>query len=84
MQTGEKARVKTARGVKFGDEVSLSASLLRTGRTSIQIHVWAWRRSRASDDGEKVTEVTFTFVALAGEGVHAQTSALDGCPGQAL
>ena len=51
--------------VKVGDEVSLFATLLRTGRTSMQIHVEAWRRSRASNDTERVTEATFTFVALA-------------------
>lgn len=28
------------------------------------IHVEAWRRSRDSDQGEKVTDASFTFVAL--------------------
>ena len=32
--------------VKVGDEVSLFASLTRRGRTSMHIHVTAWRRSR--------------------------------------
>src|SRR3712207_3142058 len=60
--------MKFHRPVKVGDEVSLFASLLRTGRTSMQIHVEAWRRSRDSDTSELVTEATFTFVALDADG----------------
>ena len=60
--------MKFHRPVKVGDEVSLFATLLRIGRTSLQIHVEAWRRSRDSDDSQMVTEATFTFVALDGEG----------------
>ena len=60
--------MKFHRPVKVGDEVSLYASLLRTGRTSMQIHVEAWRRSRDSDDSQLVTEATFTLVALDEEG----------------
>ena len=60
--------MKFHRPVKVGDEVSLFATLLRTGRTSMQIHVEAWRRSRDSDTSELVTEATFTFVALDEEG----------------
>ena len=36
--------------VKVGDEVSLFASLTRRGRTSMHIHVTAWRRSRERED----------------------------------
>ncbi len=50
--------------VLVGDEVSLYSSLLKTGRTSMEIHVEAWRRARHSDETEKVTEGVFTFVAL--------------------
>ena len=60
--------MKFHRPVKVGDEVSLFATLARTGRTSIQIHVEAWRRSRDSDASQMVTEATFTFVALDEEG----------------
>jgi acyl-CoA thioesterase YciA len=60
--------MKFHRPVKVGDEVSLFASLVRTGRTFLQIHVEAWRRSRDSDTSELVTEATFTFVALDEEG----------------
>ena len=60
--------MKFHRPVKVGDEVSLFATLVRTGRTSMQIHVEAWRRSRDSDESQMVTEATFTFVALDEEG----------------
>src|SRR5271157_3799250 len=50
--------------VSVGDEVSLYADVLRIGRTSITIRVEAWRRSRTDDAEHKVTEGTFTFVAI--------------------
>lgn len=50
--------------VKVGDEVSLYGRLLGTGRTSIRVHVEAWRRDRAQEEASRVTEATFTFVAL--------------------
>lgn len=52
------------RPVKVGDEISLYASLVRLGRTSMTIHVDAWRRPRSSGISEMVTEANFTFVAL--------------------
>jgi acyl-CoA thioesterase YciA len=54
------------RPVKVGDEVSLYAELVSTGRTSMRIYVEAWRRDRYADefDREQVTHATFTFVAL--------------------
>ncbi len=57
-------------GIKFlspvfiGDEVSLYADLEAVGRSSMTIHVEAWRRSRDGDRREKVTDARFTFVAL--------------------
>ena len=56
--------MKFHRPVKVGDEVSLYAVLLAVGRTSMRIEIEAWRRCRDGDDSEKVTEATFTFVAL--------------------
>lgn len=50
--------------VFVGDEVSIFSDLTRTGHTSLGIHVEAWRRSRDGDFSEKVTDATFTFVAL--------------------
>ena len=60
--------MKFHRPVKVGDEVSLFAEVQHIGRTSMRIHVEAWRRQRESDLTEKVTEATFTFVALDKEG----------------
>jgi len=56
------------RPVKVGDEVSFYAELRGVGRTSMSIYVEAWRRPRQADAGEKVTEATFTFVAIDDQG----------------
>ncbi len=50
--------------VYVGDEVSLYAKLIGTGRSSMRIFVEAWRRARAGDETSKVTQATFTFVAI--------------------
>ncbi len=50
--------------VYVGDEVSLYADILHVGRTSMRINVQAWRRSRAGEEVEQVTEGEFTFVAI--------------------
>lgn len=50
--------------VLVGDEVSLYGELVRVGRTSIQVRVKAFRRARAEELTELVTEGTFTFVAI--------------------
>jgi acyl-CoA thioesterase YciA len=52
------------RPVVVGDEVSLFAEIISTGRTSIKISVEAWRRARDGDVADKVTQGIFTFVAL--------------------
>jgi acyl-CoA thioesterase YciA len=50
--------------VRVGDEVSLYAHLLSTGRTSMRIRVEAWRREREGEFTNRVTDAVFTFVAL--------------------
>ena len=60
--------MKFLRPVKVGDEVTLFADLEKVGRTSMHIHVEAWRRHRYGERSEKVTESTFIFVALDAEG----------------
>jgi acyl-CoA thioesterase YciA len=52
--------------VAVGDEVSLHASVVRAGRTSIRVHVEAWKRSRNAAHAEavRVTEGVFTYVAI--------------------
>ena len=50
--------------VSVGDEVSVFAELVRVGRTSMTIEVEAWRRHRHEEAMHKVTEASFTFVAI--------------------
>ncbi len=69
--------MKFHRPVKVGDEVSLFAELTHVGRSSMQIHVEAWRRARESDDSEKVTEATFTFVAIDANGAPRPVPKVD-------
>lgn len=54
--------------VKVGDEVSVYGTLSRVGRTSMVIAIEAWRRNRHQDLANKVTEATFTFVAVDEDG----------------
>ncbi|WP_261540219.1 acyl-CoA thioesterase [Burkholderia multivorans] len=56
------------RPVHVGDEVSVYTSLISVGRTSMCIGVEAWQRDRNSEKTQRVTEATFTFVALDHEG----------------
>lgn len=50
--------------VKVGDEVSIYARILGTGRTSVRVFVEAWRRERAAEERDRVTSATFVFVAI--------------------
>ncbi|KFG89756.1 Acyl-CoA thioester hydrolase [Sphingobium herbicidovorans NBRC 16415] len=52
------------RPVVVGDEVSVFAALESVGRTSMNIAVEAWRRTRHDDRSYRVTKATFTFVAI--------------------
>ena len=52
------------RPVKVGDEVSFYAELVRLGRSSMRIHVQAWRRDPFANECIKVTDAHFTFVAI--------------------
>src|SRR6186713_129990 len=57
-------RMAFHRPVLVGDEVSFFAHILKVGRTSLVIHVKAFRRARESEESGLVTEATFTFVAI--------------------
>jgi acyl-CoA thioesterase YciA len=50
--------------VHIGDEVSVYARLASVGRTSMKIAVEAWQRALAKEATTRVTEATFTFVAI--------------------
>lgn len=52
------------RPVVVGDEVSVFAVLESVGHTSMRIAVEAWRRTRHEDRSYRVTQATFTFVAI--------------------
>ncbi len=54
--------------VKVGDLVSIHSTLVREGRTSMGIGVEVWARRLDGDRHLKVTEATFTFVAIDGSG----------------
>ncbi|GAA0870247.1 acyl-CoA thioesterase [Brevundimonas basaltis] len=52
--------------VAVGDEVSIYAAVVKAGRSSIRVHVEAWKRSRNVAHAEvmRVTEGVFTYVAI--------------------
>ncbi len=57
------------RPVAVGDEVSCYCSLVKAGDTSLTVRIETWARSRGgAGTSDKVTEGTFTFVALDEEG----------------
>jgi acyl-CoA thioesterase YciA len=56
------------RPVKVGDVLSVYTEVEKIGRTSMKIHVEAWARRFRTTLHEKVTEATFTFVAIDEEG----------------
>jgi acyl-CoA thioesterase YciA len=52
------------RPVKVGDVLCVYTSVDKVGRTSMKIHIEAWARRFRSHTREKVTDATFTFVAI--------------------
>ena len=50
--------------VFIGDEVSCYAEIEKTGRTSITVKIESWARRSATGEHVKVTEGTFTYVAI--------------------
>ena len=50
--------------VYIGDEVSCYGEIVRVGRTSITIHIESWARRHRGGERVKVTEGTFTYVAI--------------------
>jgi acyl-CoA thioesterase YciA len=52
------------RPVFVGDEVSFYCKTLRTGNTSITIHIESWARGRLDEAARKVTAGNFTYVAI--------------------
>ena len=54
--------------VWVGDVVSIHSAMAREGRTSMRIEVEAWVTRQPSGDKIRVTEATFTYVAIDDEG----------------
>lgn len=52
------------RPVAVGDEISCYCSLAEQGETSVTVRIETWARGRAEQDGAKVTEGVFKFVAI--------------------
>ena len=52
------------RPVKVGDVLCVYTSVEKVGRTSMKIHVEAWARRFRTHAREKVTDASFTFVAI--------------------
>jgi acyl-CoA thioesterase YciA len=60
--------MKFIRPVRVGDVLEVYAEVASIGRTSMKVHVEAWVRRFQTHIQEKVTEGTFTFVAIDGAG----------------
>jgi acyl-CoA thioesterase YciA len=56
------------KAVFVGDLVSVHATLVRTGRTSITVHLEAWVRRRNEDRSILVTDGNFTYVSIDDQG----------------
>ena len=56
------------RPVRVGDVLEVYTEVESVGRTSMKIHVEAWARRFQTRVHEKVTDATFTFVAISDEG----------------
>ena len=52
------------RPVKVGDVLCVYTAVDRVGRSSIKIHIEAWAQRYRTHRREKVTDATFTFVAI--------------------
>jgi|SRR5690348_9277763 acyl-CoA thioesterase YciA len=63
------------RPVKVGDVLCVYTAVDKVGRTSMKVHVEAWARRRLTHDREKVTDATFTYVAIDEDGRPRPVSA---------
>lgn len=56
------------RPVMVGDEVTCFCELEKIGRTSITVNIQSWVKRGIGNDQIKVTEGTFTYVKVGGDG----------------
>ncbi len=66
------------RPVKVGDVLAVYTEIESVGRTSMKIHVEAWAKRFRTTLHEKVTDATFTFVAIDEEGRPRPVPKLEG------
>ncbi|MBO6949429.1 MAG: acyl-CoA thioesterase [Rhodospirillales bacterium] len=72
------------RPIYVGDVVCCYTDVIKTGRSSITVLVSAWvLRGRRPDQRIKVTEGTFTFVAIDADGNKRQVPPLESLPHEA-
>lgn len=57
-------RIEFHHPVAVGDEVSVYAEVVATGRTSLKTRIEVWVRAREGGSATKVTEGAFTFVHI--------------------
>ena len=69
-------RMEFLNPVFVGDELSVYATLAKTGRTSMTIAVEAWRRHRHEAQQHKVTQARFVFVAIDADRKSREITAL--------
>lgn len=60
-----------------GDLVSVYTQIVKTGRTSLTMHVETWVRRQRTGELLRVTEGDFTFVAISSSGVKRELPPLD-------
>jgi acyl-CoA thioesterase YciA len=60
------------RPVKVGDVLCVYTEVEKIGRTSMKIHIEAWAERFITHQREKVTDATFTFVAIDEDGKPRQ------------
>jgi acyl-CoA thioesterase YciA len=65
------------KAVYVGDLVSVHANLVRTGRTSMTVHLEAWVLRRREQQSILVTDGNFTYVSIDDQG-HPQPIERDG------
>ena len=53
-----------SRPVRVGDVLCVYTEVEKVGRTSMKIHIEAWAERFMTQTREKVTDATFTFVAI--------------------
>ena len=56
------------RPVRVGDVLEVYTEVESIGRTSMKVHVESWARRFRTSVHEKVTDATFTFVAISDDG----------------